>query len=29
MTLAKRRLAKAVFDYLDGGAEQELTLREN
>ena len=28
-TLAKRRLPKAVFDYLDGGAEQEITLREN
>jgi L-lactate dehydrogenase (cytochrome) len=29
MTLATRRLPKAVFDYLDGGAEQELSLREN
>jgi L-lactate dehydrogenase (cytochrome) len=28
-TLAKRRLPKAVFDYLDGGAEQEITLGEN
>jgi len=28
-TLAKRRLPKAVFDYLDGGAEAEVTLREN
>ena len=27
--LAMRRLPKAVFDYLDGGAEDELTLREN
>ncbi len=27
--LAKRRLPKAVFDYLDGGAEGEVTLREN
>src|SRR5258706_817776 len=27
--LAKRRLPKAVFDYLDGGAEDEITLREN
>ncbi len=29
LTLAKRRLPKAVFDYVDGGAEQEVTLREN
>jgi len=29
MILAKRRLPKAVFDYVDGGAEQEVTLREN
>lgn len=28
-TLARRRLPKAVFDYLDGGAEGEVTLREN
>lgn len=28
-TLAKRRVPKAVFDYLDGGAEGEVTLREN
>ena len=28
-TLAKRRLPRAVFDYLDGGAEDEITLREN
>jgi len=27
--LAKQRLPKAVFDYLDGGAEDELTLQEN
>ena len=27
--LAKRRLPKAVFDYLDGGADGEITLREN
>src|SRR6266481_2924125 len=27
--LAKRRLPKAVFDYLDGGAEGEITLGEN
>jgi hypothetical protein len=27
--LAKRRLPKAIFDYLDGGAEDEITLREN
>ena len=27
--LAKRRLPKAVFDYLDGGAEAEITLVEN
>jgi isopentenyl diphosphate isomerase/L-lactate dehydrogenase-like FMN-dependent dehydrogenase len=27
--LAKRRLPRAVFDYLDGGAEGETTLREN
>jgi len=27
--LAQRRLPKAVFDYLDGGAEAELTLAEN
>ena len=28
-TLARRRLPKVVFDYLDGGAEDEITLREN
>jgi isopentenyl diphosphate isomerase/L-lactate dehydrogenase-like FMN-dependent dehydrogenase len=27
--LAKRRLPKIIFDYLDGGAESEVTLREN
>ncbi len=27
--VAKRRLPRAVFDYLDGGAEGEVTLREN
>ncbi|PYT73698.1 MAG: alpha-hydroxy-acid oxidizing protein [Acidobacteria bacterium] len=27
--LAHRRLPRPVFDYLDGGAEDELTLREN
>jgi L-lactate dehydrogenase (cytochrome) len=27
--LAQRRLPKAVFDYLDGGADGEMTLREN
>jgi L-lactate dehydrogenase (cytochrome) len=27
--LAKRRLPKLIFDYLDGGAEDEITLREN
>src|ERR1700704_1107661 len=27
--VAKRRLPKVVFDYLDGGAEGEVTLREN
>src|SRR5713101_3759968 len=27
--LARRRLPKAVFDYLDGGADGEVTLREN
>lgn len=28
-TIARRRVPKAVFDYLDGGAEGEVTLREN
>src|SRR5215471_18821084 len=27
--LAEKRAPKAVFDYLDGGAESEITLREN
>ena len=27
--LAQRRLPRAVFDYLDGGADGEMTLREN
>src|SRR5438128_11493861 len=27
--LARRRLPRPVFDYLDGGAEGEVTLREN
>src|SRR5258705_7792967 len=27
--LAQRKLPRAVFDYLDGGAEGEVTLREN
>lgn len=27
--IAQRRVPKAVFDYLDGGAEGEVTLREN
>ena len=27
--LAQRRLPKVAFDYLDGGAEDEITLREN
>ncbi len=27
--LARRRLPKVVFDYLDGGADNEITLREN
>src|SRR5580692_2823855 len=27
--MAQRRLPKAVFDYLDGGAEDEVTAREN
>src|SRR5881394_4154204 len=26
---AKRRLPRVVFDYIDGGAEDEWTLREN
>jgi L-lactate dehydrogenase (cytochrome) len=27
--LARRRLPKLIFDYVDGGAENEVTLREN
>lgn len=27
--LARRRLPKVIFDYLDGGAEDEITLRDN
>jgi isopentenyl diphosphate isomerase/L-lactate dehydrogenase-like FMN-dependent dehydrogenase len=27
--LAQRRLPKVVFDYIDGGAENEVTLRQN
>ena len=27
--IARRRLPKAVFDYIDGGAEDEVTLRNN
>src|ERR1700675_5217434 len=27
--IARRRIPKTVFDYLDGGAEGEVTLREN
>ncbi|MDA1183283.1 MAG: alpha-hydroxy acid oxidase [Acidobacteria bacterium] len=27
--LARRRLPRAVFDYIDGGADAEVTLREN
>jgi L-lactate dehydrogenase (cytochrome) len=26
---AKRRLPQSVFDYIDGGADGEITLREN
>lgn len=28
-SMAKRRLPRAVFDYMDGGADAEVTLREN
>jgi isopentenyl diphosphate isomerase/L-lactate dehydrogenase-like FMN-dependent dehydrogenase len=28
-TMAKRRLPRVVFDYIDGGADGEVTLREN
>jgi L-lactate dehydrogenase (cytochrome) len=27
--LARRRLPRIVFDYADGGAEDEITLRDN
>src|SRR5256885_17207454 len=27
--IAKRRLPRAVFDFFDGGAEDEITLRDN
>src|SRR5579872_759164 len=27
--IARRKVPKSVFDYLDGGAEGEVTLREN
>src|SRR5689334_18336601 len=27
--VAQRRIPKVVFDYLDGGADGEVTLREN
>ena len=27
--IAQRRLPRVVFDYIDGGADGELTLREN
>src|SRR2546421_3126877 len=27
--LARRRLPQAIFDFFDGGAEDETTLREN
>ena len=27
--LAQRRVPRAVFDYIDGGADGEVTLREN
>jgi hypothetical protein len=27
--LARRRLPRVVFDYIDGGAEREITVREN
>ena len=29
LSIAERRLPKVVFDYLDGGADGEVTLREN
>ena len=27
--IAKRRIPRAIFDFFDGGAEDEVTLREN
>ncbi len=27
--LAQRRLPRLAFDYIDGGADDEITLREN
>ena len=27
--MAKRRLPRAIFDFFDGGAEDEVTLRDN
>ena len=27
--LAERRLPRAIFDYVDGGSEREITMREN
>ena len=27
--IAKRRLPRAVFEFIDGGSEDEITLREN
>jgi hypothetical protein len=27
--LAERRLPRAIFDFFDGGAEDEVTLRDN
>jgi isopentenyl diphosphate isomerase/L-lactate dehydrogenase-like FMN-dependent dehydrogenase len=27
--VAQKRIPRVVFDYLDGGAEGEVTLREN
>jgi len=27
--IAKRRLPRAIFDFFDGGAENEATLRDN
>src|SRR3954462_2699072 len=27
--IARRRLPRAIFDFFDGGAEDEVTLREN